>query len=79
MRRPFIFAYSALVNDQVTERTKQCGFDGCLDKLNALEFQETVVTYLKEFINHVIAKNIKNQSILEIMKNVLINLDRETP
>jgi hypothetical protein len=46
MKRPFIFAYSALVNNEVTEKTKQSGFDGCLDKLNAVEFQMVVKVYL---------------------------------
>jgi predicted house-cleaning noncanonical NTP pyrophosphatase (MazG superfamily) len=77
MKRPFIFAYSALVNDEITERTKKSGFDGCLDKLNALEFQGTVKTYLDEFIIHIIDKNIKNYSILEIMKRVIKDFDKK--
>ena len=30
LERPFIFAYSALVNDDVQKKTKECGFDDCI-------------------------------------------------
>ena len=30
LKRPWIFAYSALINEGVRERTINAGFDGCL-------------------------------------------------
>jgi len=65
------------VNDEITERTNKSGFDDCLDKLNAIEFQGTVKTYLNEFIINIIEKNIKNYSILEIMKRVIKDFDKK--
>jgi hypothetical protein len=40
MKRPFIFAYSALINTKVIEETKLNGFDKCVDSpLNKLKIE----------------------------------------
>lgn len=40
LNRPFIFAYSQLVNDEVKAKTVKSGFDGCIDgRLNPHELQ----------------------------------------
>ncbi len=31
MKRPFMFAYSAMVNSKVTEKAQQSGFEECID------------------------------------------------
>ena len=40
MKRPFIFAYSALINSKVIEETRLNGFDKCVDSpLNKLKIE----------------------------------------
>ncbi len=40
MKRPFIFAYSALTNSKVLEETRLNGFDKCVDSpLNKLKIE----------------------------------------
>jgi hypothetical protein len=40
MKRPFIFAYSALINNKVIEETRLSGFDKCVDSpLNKIKIE----------------------------------------
>jgi hypothetical protein len=51
MNRPFIFAYSAMVNNQVKEKTKKGGFDNCIDSpLNKMKIERTFADYLNVFV-----------------------------
>jgi hypothetical protein len=43
MKRPFIFAYSALTNNKVLEETRLSGFDKCVDSpLNKLKIESII-------------------------------------
>ena len=43
MKRPFIFAYSALTNSKVLEETRLNGFDKCIDApLNKLKIESII-------------------------------------
>jgi hypothetical protein len=49
MNRPFIFAYSALVNQKVIDNTNKHGFDKCVvSPLNKLRIEGL----LNEYIDH---------------------------
>ena len=51
MNRPFIFAYSAMVNSQVKEKTQSAGFDQCIDApLNKIKIDTAISDYLNVFV-----------------------------
>ena len=51
MDKPFVLAYSAFVNQEIIEKTKESGFDGCLEeKLSPKELQEVIKGHVDAFI-----------------------------
>ena len=55
LQRPFIFAYSQLVNETVRENTLQSGFDGCIvGRLNPQELQIVIHEQIDPFASKVI-------------------------
>ena len=50
MKRPFIFAYSALINNKVIEETRLSGFDKCVDSpLNKIKIEESDFNFISIF------------------------------
>ena len=57
--RPFIFAYSALVDNETISKTKDAGFDGCLEtKLGPTELQQVINDHIDNFAQKVIDRNL---------------------
>lgn len=52
LRRPYIFAYSALINNQIRERTTEAGFDGCLSApISVQDLQDLKKNYIDKYVN----------------------------
>lgn len=50
--RPFIFAFSALINDRVIAQINTAGFDGYVEnKLTKVELEEIIQDYIDTYIN----------------------------
>ena len=51
LKRPFIFAYSAFVNDETFKRTNECGFDGCLHSPLTIDVVKDLIgNYVEKFV-----------------------------
>ena len=47
MKRPFMFAYSAMINSKIKDKVNQSGFDDCIDApLNKLKIEAVISEYL---------------------------------
>ena len=47
MNRPFMFAYSAMINSKIQEKVKQSGFEECIDApLNKIKIEAIISDYL---------------------------------
>ena len=50
MNRPFIFAYSAFVNQQVIEETEKYGFDKCITApLTHAKIEDQIVDFVEHY------------------------------
>jgi hypothetical protein len=49
-KRPFVFAYSMLVDERVEKKSKEVGFDCCINsRLGPNELHEVIHTYIDTF------------------------------
>ena len=61
LQRPFIFAYSAQVDQEIIQRTSQVGFDGCLEtKLGVTELREVMDNYVSRLCSSTIDSSMTN-------------------
>ena len=50
MKRPFMFAYSAINNSIIKEKVNQSGFDDCIDApLNKLKIESVISEFLNMY------------------------------
>lgn len=76
LERPFIFAYSALVNDDVQKKTKECGFDDCIaSKLGPDELQDVIHQQIDPFVEIVIDRTLKTLKKSDLMKQIIRKMD----
>ena len=65
--KPFIFAYSALVNDEVREKTTLAGFDACLSSpLNSLKFKNKILPVLNGQVDKFLSTILSADQIHEL-------------
>lgn len=57
MKRPFMFAYSAMVNNKVIEKAQQSGFEECIDApLNKIKIENVISDYINMYAYHLTRK-----------------------
>lgn len=53
LQRPFIFAYSALIDAEVEQKCQEIGFDSCFSApMNFEAFRNQVLPFLEESVNN---------------------------
>ena len=53
LRRPFMFAYSAFINQNIKDETSQHGFDKCIDApLNQTKIEQILSEYVDDYSYH---------------------------
>jgi hypothetical protein len=73
LKRPFIFAYSKFVNKDIEVRSKQVGFDCCINsQLGPKELNEVILTYIDtyayKFLHQRISEQFKLDHILQLIR-----------
>jgi len=77
--KPFIFAFSAMVDRKVNRFTKECGFDGCFESLTSLLVQKIVKERVLEVADRLIDKNLKSLQKFNLMQKILKEVDICSP
>ena len=72
LKRPFIFAYSQLVTDEIQQKVIKSGFDGCLEQVTQKSFQDFIIHLVDTSIEKQIHIQLSNMNCdLESLKRVL--------
>ena len=57
LKRPFMFAYSAMVNNKVIEKAQQSGFEECIDApLSKAKIENVINDYINMYAFHLTRK-----------------------
>jgi hypothetical protein len=79
LKMPFIFAYSAFVDDKVRSQTNKCGFEGCFEaKLTKQILKSIVKDKISPFAEQVIENNLKDLHELSMMKSAMKGFELES-
>ena len=72
LQAPYIFAYSAFVDEQVNKQTKESGFDGCFDgKLTKHHLKMIIKENIRPFAEQVVHSNLENLQKIDLMMEIM--------
>lgn len=76
MKRPLLFAYSALTNEEVKVKAKEAGFDSYIEnRLSKGELIEIMHQWVESFAVKFIEENFKNINKIGILKEAIKDLE----
>lgn len=76
LKRPYIFAYSALINEETRQNTIEAGFDGCLISPITVEcIKDLMTNFVDNYVNQFMSDRLLTISQFQILNKILTNND----
>ena len=76
LKRPFIFAYSAHIDESVIKKTEEAGFDGYIEsKLGPESLAKIIHNYIETFVESIIDQKMMKHQRADKMKEIIRDID----
>lgn len=74
VKKPFIFAFSALITPEIEQQAKDTGFYGCLESPLSISDINNIINMLDDLVHTFMKQNLDDPELLERMKKKDLNL-----
>ena len=76
LQRPFVFAYSAHIDQDIIKKIEEAGFDGYIEsKLGPDSLTKIIHDYIETYVETIIDQKFESNQRVDTMKEIIHNID----
>ena len=78
LKRPYIFAYSALINEEIRLNTIEAGFDGCLiSPITVESINDCMTNFIDKYVTQFMAEQLLSLSQSHLLEQLNNNKEKQ--